>query len=102
MVPRPDAKAAPVQIGFSVPKKKFRSSVDRHRVKRLMWEVWRLNKHTLYTIIPPDKQLHVFLMFTDKQIPIYDTVHSTLVKAMNKLAVAVADNKNIDTIPPAE
>ena len=101
MVPRPDAKASPVQIGFSVPKKKIRSSVDRHRVKRLMWEVWRLNKHTLYPIIPPDKQLHIFLMFTDKQLPVYDTVQITLVKAMNKLSTIIMDNINKDTTTPA-
>lgn len=77
-------------VGFSVPKKKFRSSVHRHRVRRLMSEVWRLNKHTLYAAIPASLQLHVFLVFISADMPDYEVVQQAGIKAMNKLAEIAA------------
>ena len=73
-------------VGFSVPKKKFRSSVDRHRVRRLMAEAWRLHKHTLYAVVPEATQLHLFLIFTDLKMPDYETVSAAVVKGIDKLA----------------
>ena len=85
-VPRPAGDdISPVQIGFSVPKKKFGSSVKRHRIRRLMVEAWRLNKHTLYPAIPADKQLHIFLIFTHTELPEYAIVEGAVVKGIGKL-----------------
>jgi len=86
LIPRKGEAASPAQVGFSVPKKKFRSSVHRHRIRRLMVEAWRLNKHTLYPSIPQDKQLHLFLIFTDIKIQEYETVKDAVVKGIGKLA----------------
>jgi ribonuclease P protein component len=76
---------SPARIGFSVPKKKFRLSVHRHRITRLLREAWRLNKHDLYAIIPPGKQLHLFLIFTDKEMPEFEKVQAAVIKAIEKL-----------------
>ena len=76
----------PVQAGFSVPKKKFRSSVKLHRIRRLLVEAWRHNKHTLYAAIPPDQQLHLFLIFTDTKLPDLATVQAAVVTGTAKLA----------------
>jgi ribonuclease P protein component len=72
-------------VGFSVPKKRFRSSVDRHRIRRLMVEAWRLNKHSLYPTLPADKQLHLFLIFTGDSLPEYTIVEQAMIKVMEKL-----------------
>lgn len=85
---------SPVLAGFSVPKKKFPLSVDRHRVRRLMVESWRLSKHMLYPKLDPLQQIHVFFMFTDKQLPAYQTVHSAMQQCIAKLEGAVGSASN--------
>ena len=77
IVPRPAGdQVSPVMTGFSVPKKKFGSPVKRHRIRRLMMEAWRLNKHILYAAVPPDKQVHLFFIFADTKMPHHETVRA--------------------------
>jgi ribonuclease P protein component len=38
----------PAQFALSVSKKKFKRAVDRNRIRRLVREAYRLNKHVLY------------------------------------------------------
>lgn len=38
---------SPVQVLIAVPKKKLRHAVDRNRMKRLIREAYRLNKHKI-------------------------------------------------------
>jgi ribonuclease P protein component len=83
-----DKEVSPVRAGFSVPKKKFHSSVRRHRIRRLMVEAWRLNKHILYPVIPEGRQLHLFFIFTDAAMPDYETVKDAVVKGINQLVVS--------------
>ena len=84
MVPR-GAELSPVLAGFSVPKKKFRHSVQRHRITRLMREAWRLNKHGLYAAIPADTQLHIFFIYTDNQLPDFATIEAVMKKGIERL-----------------
>ncbi|MBL7719998.1 MAG: ribonuclease P protein component [Flavipsychrobacter sp.] len=83
-VPRGEA-LSPVQVGFSVPKKRFRRAVDRHRVRRVMVEAWRLNKHPLYASLPAGIQLHLFLIFTDSSLPDFSAVETALLKITDRL-----------------
>ena len=86
-MPRPADAVSPAQVGFSVPKKKFRSSVHRHRIRRLMVEAWRLHKHTLYPLITEGQQLHLFLIFTDITLPTQEFVKDTIIKGMEQLSL---------------
>ncbi|WNW01137.1 ribonuclease P protein component [Tenacibaculum sp. HL-MS23] len=49
----------PVQVGVSVPKRNFKSAVDRNRIKRLLRETYRKEKHTIYDAV---NQPHVFMI----------------------------------------
>ncbi len=39
------------QVGISVPKRNFKRAVDRNRIKRLMRESYRLQKHIVYNSV---------------------------------------------------
>ena len=54
-----------------------------------MVEAWRLNKHSLYEAVPADKQVHLFLIFTDNDRPDYETVKAALLKGIEKLAATI-------------
>ncbi|MEM9846453.1 MAG: ribonuclease P protein component [Bacteroidota bacterium] len=70
---------APVQIAFSVPKKKFKSAVDRNRIKRQMREAWRLNKHLLYEQIASRSFTYVFMIIYvgKQQVPYAEIAQQT-------------------------
>ena len=49
----------PVQVGVSVSKRNFKSAVDRNRIKRLLRETYRKEKHTVYDAV---NKPHVFMI----------------------------------------
>lgn len=84
LVPR-EAELSPVRAGFSVPKKKFRKSVHRHRIRRLMIEAWRINKHELYASVPEGMQLHLFIIYTPTVETDLLTLQETMQQAIARL-----------------
>lgn len=89
MVPR-DAELSPARAGFSIPKKKFRSSVQRHKMRRLLTEAWRMNKQELYDAIPEDKQLQIFIILNNTEpldfSKLQEIVQSGIIKLKEKVA----------------
>ncbi len=69
----------PVKAGFSVSKRYFKHAVDRNRIKRLMRESYRLNKHKFYKHCN-DKQVLMFIYISRKKAD-YPQVE----KAMNDI-----------------
>jgi ribonuclease P protein component len=56
----------PIQAGFSVPKRKLKKAVDRNRIKRLIRESYRQQKHTLYQNID-DTYILMFTYLDEKE-----------------------------------
>jgi ribonuclease P protein component len=68
MVPLPED--VPAQAAFSVPKRNFKRAVDRNRIKRLMKEVYRLNKREHYLALSDnDVQVAMMFVFIGKEKP---------------------------------
>ena len=69
----------PVQAGFSVPKRNFKSAVSRNRIKRLLKEAYRLQKTVVYSGV--DKPYVFMISYIGKEELAYDIIYSK----MNKL-----------------
>ena len=74
----------PVQAGFTVSKKIFKRAVHRNRIKRMMREAYRLNKHELYQKIE-SRQLAVFFIFIGKEITDYKTIERSMKKSIQRI-----------------
>ena len=65
----------PAQVMFSASKRLFRRAHDRNRVKRLLREAYRKQKHIVYTSIKAHNQQYALhFIFTGKQLPNYPYV----------------------------
>lgn len=87
---RSETEPSPVRMGFSIPKKRVKKAVQRNRIRRLLKEAWRLQKHALYTRIDPAMQLHCFFIFTGNDKLTFPEAEKTVQKAISKLIPLVA------------
>lgn len=77
---------ATASVMVSVPKKRFKRAVKRNRLKRLLREAYRLNKHALIDLMD-EKQLQVHVAFnyvSDEELD-FATVEKKMKAALQKL-----------------
>ncbi len=75
-----------LQFGIGASKRNFKKAVDRNRIKRLGREAWRLQKATLLQALQEqNKKLHVFFIYTGKELPDFEEVSICVGKAIQKL-----------------
>ena len=75
---------APVQVVISVPKRIFKTAVDRNRLKRLIREAYRRNKELLYDQLN-DKKILLMLIYTSKTKIEYHDMEEKLAETLERL-----------------
>lgn len=77
---------AGLKFGVTASSKIFKKAVDRNRVKRVMREAWRLQKKEFEQQLAAKGQgLHVFFIYTDKELPVYATIAKATASIIRKL-----------------
>ena len=65
----------PVKMLIGVPKKRYKHSVDRNRIKRLFREIYRLNKIELFSILENKKfSIYLSINYISSEIFPYETM----------------------------
>ena len=79
-----------IQAGFTASKRNFKRAVARNRIKRLLREAFRLNKHVLCDELN-NAQLALFILFIGKEIPKYEPVEAAMKKGLAKITRKLAE-----------
>ncbi len=80
------SEEVPVQVMFSVSKRRFKRAVKRNLLKRRMREAYRLNKQPLMDVFHEKKlQLAVAFLFVSGEEMDYQTIEKAMKKAIGRL-----------------
>ena len=87
----------PVQVLFSVPKRRYKRAVDRNLIKRCMRESYRLHKQqNLYNLLhTADKTIVLSIGYIGKEIEPYSLIEKKMLKLLGQLAEQLRAANNI-------
>lgn len=71
------------QATFAVPKKNFKSAVDRNRIKRQLREAYRLQKEGL--VMPSEIKYTLLFIYLGKKKPSYEQLENAVADLLKKM-----------------
>jgi ribonuclease P protein component len=75
-----------LQAGVTVSSRNFKKAVDRNRVKRVLREVYRLQKLPLQNFLKEqNKSVAVFFIYTSKELPVFAELNNKMEVILQKL-----------------
>ncbi len=79
-----------LKFGTGASTRNFKKAVNRNRIKRLVREAYRLQKNPLELILKEKgKGLHLFIIYTGKELPDYQDVYTILNTILAKLSAII-------------
>ncbi|MFY0627959.1 MAG: ribonuclease P protein component [Reichenbachiella sp.] len=82
--PSPEADCHQVMV--SVSKKKYKRAVDRNRIKRIIKEAYRLQKHEKLSESINGSYLLISYIYMAKEIHSYDFIEKKLIESLRRLS----------------
>lgn len=84
----------PFKLVFSAPKRTFRNAYQRNRIKRIMKEAVRINKHPLETYLNnKQQQLSFFLIYSTKEELSFESLQKRTIKLFDKIIKQLDDKE---------
>ncbi|EPD29997.1 ribonuclease P protein component [Capnocytophaga granulosa] len=80
-----DKALTPSQVLISVPKKKLKRAVDRNRIKRLIRESYRKQKHQLSS---QDKSYSLALIYMSDELASYEQIYALVGTLLKQLSLS--------------